>query len=126
MNLATLFTLVFIIIIPKTDSHCSTMDWYYTIGTNEIRICENSNKYVVQQHEIWHYHWFMILSDKEREEYRKIWIQSNKKGDWVTEYAKTNVLEDYAETFAYIQKKATGTTPLSRKKIKFISQYIKL
>jgi hypothetical protein len=52
----------------------------------------------ISSHEIGHYIWFIKLTEEERNEYIKIFNNSTEN---VTEYAKRNVQEDFAETFAW-------------------------
>jgi len=47
-------------------------------------------------HEIGHYVWYEYLSDNLREKYKIIYVNSD---DFVTSYAKSDVEEDFAETF---------------------------
>lgn len=71
--------------------------WIYRSDTNQITICKNFEEedgYILL-HEASHWFWFNKLSDKEREDYKKIWFKST---FYVTEYAKTSIEEDFAET----------------------------
>jgi hypothetical protein len=52
----------------------------------------------ISSHEIGHYIWFTKLTEEERNKYIEIFNNST---EHVTEYAKRNVQEDFAETFAW-------------------------
>ena len=71
----------------------------YLIAINIVEVCENYKyKNLVAIHELWHYFWFTYLSKEEKAIYEIMFINS-----WwfnfVTSYAETDVVEDFAETF---------------------------
>jgi len=49
-------------------------------------------------HESAHKYWFKDMNESQRKEYEAIFMGSN---EFVTNYAKTNAAEDFAETYAY-------------------------
>lgn len=53
--------------------------------------------FYVSSHELGHYIYFKKLNEYDRKEYEKIFKDSN---NFVTEYSKTNVTENFAEEFA--------------------------
>lgn len=72
----------------------SQYDGLYYQAKKQIEYCITNpyRKEYVLTHESAHYVWFEILSDKEREEYRKLWEKS-KPESFYTDYSRTNHLE---------------------------------
>jgi hypothetical protein len=52
----------------------------------------------IAYHEIGHHFWYNELTKNEQEEYVQIYENAT---EWVTEYAETSAVEDFAETFLY-------------------------
>ena len=59
-------------------------------------LTSEESKYVAM-HEVAHYFWFEKLTFNQRGAYRRVF---NNATDYVSEYAKTNAREDFAETYA--------------------------
>lgn len=57
--------------------------------TNEV--------FTISAHEIGHYIYYKKLTEKQRQEYEKIFNSSN---EYISEYSKTNAAENFAEEFA--------------------------
>lgn len=83
---------------------------YYDIPTSKIYLCpqilpDKSLTRLVYSHEYWHWFWNNKLTQYERNEWGKIKSTEN---SFISEYAKTNIFEDFAETFAYVLLKKEG------------------
>lgn len=69
----------------------------YELETKKVTICQNfeqKDNYVLY-HEASHWFRFEVMTTGERAEYFKIWFKSK---FYVSEYAKTKIEEDFAET----------------------------
>lgn len=103
-----------IILTWSTTWICSSWLWWgqyisnkdmaigYHMDKPQIIVCKDNDYDIVMSHElIWHHIWTTRLTQKEKD----LWgILHNMKGYWwefVSEYAKTNIEEDFAETMSY-------------------------
>jgi hypothetical protein len=68
----------------------------YTPFLNVIQIKDYDNFRYVMHHEIGHRVWSLKLSSEQKSEFKDV----AKTEEEITEYAKTNIKEDFAETFA--------------------------
>lgn len=110
-------------IIPNTYVKCWEMNWAYNHETKIIYLCDGIqwNKEFYKQHEIWHYFWFNIMTQSQRDSYTKIWTESK----WFyRDYGKTSAIEDFADNFAVV---ATNKNILRiRQKTNFIKKIINI
>lgn len=116
--------ILLLLISMTTFSHIecdSDFNWYVTITinqektTNHITICKQSkrDKNHVLIHELWHVYWYNIMTDKQKEQWKKLHEYSKNKPNnlnffekWFTsEYWATNYEEDFSEYFLYIYRK---------------------
>jgi len=81
----------------KTDSNAAGL---YFPSSESILLFTNKNNINTNmgraEHELGHYFWYEFLDTNSKNEYELIF---DKNVEFVTEYAKTNVREDFAETF---------------------------
>lgn len=86
-----------------------------------INICNKHDKSIIK-HELWHQFYFLI-DKKNREKWNNAFKICEKDECFVSNYAKTNEIEDFAETFQKTVDEIKYTNT-SRKKIEFIEKLI--
>jgi hypothetical protein len=80
------------------DNTNGTGGRYFTFSSNIAIYPKGTHPYqtsLYAHHEIGHYIWYEFMNDEQREEYTKIYENAD---EFVTDYAKTSVEEDFAET----------------------------
>ena len=114
-------------------SFCNTLAGKHTIiirddviSENTIQICNDAkDKRWVLAHELGHQYWHLGLSLWERDEYRKLFAESQE-NDFYRDYSKTNVIEDFADVFwVIVTKKSLERGDVFQKKIDFIKKTFK-
>ncbi len=75
---------------------------YFQLGTNQVTICNQSDKKYTLIHESGHYLYFEKMPEIERKRWVKLSLANKVPSAYVSGYAATNPQEDFAETFAFI------------------------
>lgn len=120
---------------------CDTTLWgYYTQYNNTIGLCDTSNEKKVGYliHELWHRMFFKYFSDKQRQEWNKLSKECDNRICFVSDYAKSNNEEDFAEMFRaiiqnnyidywtwYFMDNFPEEIETYSKKIEFVKQWLK-
>jgi len=128
--LSTILASLSIIILPVSGSIPTLGDcnqWYsvgYDEKTSTVYVCYSANEKEVEfvkWHEIGHHYWFKFLTQKQRDDYTKLYEKDLKNGKFYRDYGKTSAVEDFAENFAVI----TTKTKHNNKRLAYIRKLLK-
>lgn len=93
----------------------------YIKETKTINICTNANieqRKSILLHELWHHYWYNHLTEKQRIDFTELSKKCKNDICFVSDRAKVNVLEDFAETFRANLQKETWLSEFERKLFK--------
>lgn len=112
------FTIILLILVALVIQDSPSWSGKYAVGLDWIIVKGYdypSYMLKVAKHEIGHHVYFVNMNDTKRDEWKNLVDKSTSKDDYVTEYAKTNKEEDFAETFMFILENQKTCTILNVK-----------
>ncbi len=126
--LSTILASLTIVLVPiwgilwNSGLRCGTYGGVYSPSESTIYLCSDYQEFY-KHHEIGHHIWFKFLTQKQRDDYTKLYERDLKKGKFYRDYGRTSAIEDFAENYAVIvsNKKHNNTRlPFIRKILKNI------
>lgn len=90
---------------------------------NTIYLCQwvQGNTEFYKYHEVGHHFWYKIMTQKQRDDYVKLYERDLKKWKFYRDYGKASVKEDFADNFGIIVAKI----PHNNTRIPFIRKLLK-
>ena len=85
--------------IVQQDCWTSEYGGRYEVDFNRVIICADiglDKQVHVLFHELWHHYWYTVMTQEEKQAWYDLWLW------YITEYAKTNATEDFAEVFRFV------------------------
>ncbi len=92
----------------------------YIESESALYLCSDYEEFH-KMHEVGHHFWFKFLTQKQRDDYTKLYEKDLKNGKFYRDYGRVSAVEDFAENFAVI----TTKTKHNNKRLAYIRKLLK-